>query len=209
MQGPQDDPSQPASEGPPEAVAETPPGAGPGGLAGRLRALWAVPTYRFAANFLAYLAIIGVCFPWVRRELGFLFTAAEYGTASIVHELVSLFGLRTRLLTKSPTVFLDGFAVTIIEECTGLYEALLLGAALLDYPTSWRNTLLGFVVGLPLIYLLNLLRIVMLLGIGRFHPSAFDFLHIYFWQVTMILTVVFVLYVWVRWIVRAEVPREP
>ncbi len=205
MQGPQDDPSPPASEGPPEAVAETPPGAG--GLAGRLRAVWAVPTYRFAANFLAYLAIMGVCFPWVRRELGFLFTAAEYGTASIVHELISLFGLRTRLLTQSPTVFLDGFAVTIIEECTGLYEALLLGAALLAYPTSWSRKAVGFAIGYPLIYALNLTRILMLLAVGRWYPAAFDFLHLYFWQVTMILMVVFVLYMWVRWVVGSR-PAE-
>jgi exosortase H (IPTLxxWG-CTERM-specific) len=188
---------------------EEPQARADAGLRGRLRRFWGVPTYRFAVNFLAYLAVIGLCFPWVRRELGFLFTAAEDGTARIVFGIASLFGGNAKLLTDSPTVFLDGFPVTIIEECTGLYEALLLGAALLAYPTSWRNTLLGFAVGYPLIYLLNVLRILMLLAIGRWYPPAFDFTHIYFWQVTMILTVVFVLYVWVRWVVRTEVAREP
>ncbi len=224
MQTTQDGSSKPPPEGPsppeggeprtPRTDGEggepgTPRTDGEGGGLGRLRAVWAVPTYRFAINFLAYLAMIGLAFPWVRRELGFLFTAAEHGTARVVYEIVSLSGMRTKLLTSSPTVFLEGFPVTIIEECTGLYEALLLGAAILAYPTSWRKMLMGFAVGYPLIYVLNIARIVMLMVIGRFYPPAFDFLHIYFWQVTMILTVVLVLYVWVRWVVRAELTPEP
>lgn len=192
----------PRSPGDPEAPA----GAG---LAAGLRRLWKVPTYRFALNFLAYLVILSVCYPWLRRELGFVLVAAENGTARLIYTIFSAVGASTEISTVKPTVFFGGFPVTIIEECTGLYEALLLGAAMLAYPTSWQKTLLGFAIGYPLVYVLNVARIMMLLAVGRWYPPAFDFLHIYFWQVTMILMVVFVLYVWVRWVVRSEATGAP
>ena len=201
MQTPQDDPIEGGS--PP-----APAGAPPDGLGARLRRLWGVPTYRFAINFLAYLVILSFSYPWLRREFGHLLSAAENATARLVFEILSLVGAAVEVSPVRPTVFLSGFPVTIIEECTGLYEALLLGAALLAYPTTWSKKALGFAIGWPLIYALNLARIVMLLAVGRWAPEAFDFLHIYFWQVTMILMVVFVLYVWVRWVVRAE-PGAP
>ena len=78
------------------------------------------------------------------------------------------------------------------------------GTALLAYPTTWRKTLVGFAIGFPLIYALNVARILMLLVVGHYYPQAFNFMHVYFWQVTMIVMVVTVMYVWVRWVVREE-----
>ncbi|MDJ0850939.1 MAG: exosortase H [Myxococcota bacterium] len=205
MQTSQDDSSRPPPERTSGPLAEAPEGEG--GTPGGLRAFWAVPTYRFAVNFLAYLTVLGFSYPWLRREFGQLLNAGEHATARLLFEILSFFGANTQLSTERPTVFLSGFPVTIIEECTGLYEALLLGAALLAYPTSWSRKAVGFAIGYPLIYALNLTRILMLLAVGRWYPAAFDFLHLYFWQVTMILMVVFVLYMWVRWVVGSR-PAE-
>jgi exosortase/archaeosortase family protein len=44
----------------------------------------------------------------------------------------------------------------------------------------------------------NLLRIIMLLLVGRFWNESFDFFHIYFWQATLIAIIVSVLYGWIR-----------
>jgi exosortase H (IPTLxxWG-CTERM-specific) len=174
------------------------------GALARLFAFWQVPTYRFAITFLGFLLAIALGYPWLRTRSGFLLAHAERGTAVLVYHLLALFSSEATLAPERPSVVFRSFPVTIVEECTGLYEALLLGAALLAYPTTWRKTLVGFAIGFPLIYALNVARILMLLVVGDLYPQAFNFMHVYFWQVTMIVMVVTVMYVWVRWVVREE-----
>ena len=78
------------------------------------------------------------------------------------------------------------------------------GAALLAFPTKWYKTVLGFVIGFPLIYAMNIARIAVLLVIGHHSPQYFDFLHLYFWQGTMILMVASTWLIWVLWVVRGD-----
>jgi archaeosortase B (VPXXXP-CTERM-specific) len=196
-----DDPELEGAGAPPEG-----PAAG-GGAFARLRGFWRVPTYRFASSFLAFLVVLSFGYPWFRERFGFVLLELQRGTALVIHYALRLLRIDTEVAPNEPVVFLDGFPVKIVEECTGLYEALLLSAALLAYPTSWGKTFVGFGLGFSLIYLLNVVRIIVLMAVGRWAPDAFDFMHIYFWQVTMILMVVMVLYVWVRWVVRDEAPR--
>lgn len=189
----------------PEEPAEEATGTGtPGpqrGPIGRLRAFWAQPTYRFAAFFLLYLALIAVGYPRLRARLGPLLELAEDVTAQIVYAIMSPFSSEVRM-DEHRAIFFGPFVVTIIEECTGLYEALLLGAALLAFPTTWTKALLGFLIGFPMIYAMNLARICLLLVAGRFMGNSFDLLHIYLWQVTMIAMVASTWLVWVIWVVR-------
>ena len=166
-----------------------------------LLAIWSVPTYRFAILFLSMLVGIALAYPALRLRLGHQFRAAEIFTAKVVYQLASLFSSEAEL-PEDGIVYLGRFPVAIIDECTGVYEAVLLGAALLAFPTSWGKTAVGFLLGLPLIYALNVLRIVMLLFVGRYFPHAFDFMHIYFWQVTMIAMVAGTWLLWVLWVVR-------
>ena len=169
----------------------------------RLRAWWSVPTTRFAGSFLLYLAAIALAFPFLRIRLAVLFHMSEVVTAEIVHGLLSLFSNNTRIAGDT-VVSLAGFSVTIIEECTGIYESLILAAALLAYPTAWRHTLVGFALGMPLIYAMNLIRIAVLLVVGGYSQRWFDFMHLYFWQVTMIAMVAAAWLAWLWWVVRDE-----
>jgi exosortase/archaeosortase family protein len=59
-------------------------------------------------------------------------------------------------------------------------------------------------MGCPLIYLFNLIRIAMLIVVGRFWPPAFDFMHIYFWQATMIVMITSVWLLWITKVVRHD-----
>ena len=127
----------------------------------------------------------------------------ETVTAEVVYRVMSWFSSDLKL-KDGTTIFYGPFAITIIEECSGIYEALLLGAALLAFPTVWYKTVLGFVIGFPMIYAMNIARIAALLVIGRYSPDYFDFLHLYFWQGTMILMVASTWLLWVLWVVRGE-----
>ena len=126
-----------------------------------------------------------------------------------MHALLAVFSEQTRLVGERVVSF-GGFSVTIIEECTGIYEALILSAALLAYPTAWRHTALGFAIGMPLIYLMNVTRIAVLLIVGRYSHDWFEFMHVYFWQVTMIAMVASAWLAWLWWVVRDEAdPAAP
>jgi archaeosortase B (VPXXXP-CTERM-specific) len=170
---------------------------------GRLRSFWAVPTYRFAILFLVLLTGFALAYPALRLRLGHQIRAFEFFTAELVYEVLHLVSADARL-GGNGIVFFGHFPVAVIDECTGIYEAVLLGAALLAFPASWGKTAIGFLLGLPLIYLLNVARIVLLLCVGRWFPDAFELMHIYFWQVTMIAMVAGIWIAWVRWVVRGE-----
>jgi exosortase H (IPTLxxWG-CTERM-specific) len=173
----------------------------------RIRAFWSVPTYRFAVLFLAFLVAVSLAYPWVRMRHGAVFAALEVFTAKAVYRLMALFSDDVRMLGDT-IVYYGPFPVKIIDECSGVYEAALLGAALLAFPTSWTKSALGFLMGFPMIYAMNLARIVMLLVVGRYFPHAFEFLHIYFWQVTMIAMVASTWLLWVLWVVRSDGPES-
>jgi archaeosortase B (VPXXXP-CTERM-specific) len=191
--------TQHPEEGPDRDGASPPPR--PGGVL----AFWSVPTYRFAFLFLSMLVGIALAYPALRLRLGHQVRSLEIFTAKLVYHLASLFSSEAEL-PQDGIVYLGRFPVAIIDECTGIYEALLLGAALLALPTSWGKTAVGFLLGFPLIYALNVLRIAMLLFVGRYFPHAFDFMHIYFWQVTMVAMVAGTWLLWVLWVVRDDRP---
>ncbi|MBW1687767.1 MAG: archaeosortase/exosortase family protein, partial [Deltaproteobacteria bacterium] len=139
----------------------------------------------------------------VRLRFGSYFGVTETVTAKAVYLLMSCFTSEVKLEDET-IIFFGPFPIQIIEECSGIYEALLLGAALLAFPTRWYKTVLGFVIGFPLIYAMNIVRIAMLLVIGRYFPHSFEFLHLYFWQGTMIAMVASTWLIWVLWVVRGD-----
>jgi exosortase H (IPTLxxWG-CTERM-specific) len=124
----------------------------------------------------------------------------------------ALAGALTGLFSDSVSVHGDivaipgGFSVQIVSECFGLLEMAIFSAAVLAFATSWRKRLLGLAVGLPVIFAFNLLRIGMLLWVGRHSRAFFEFAHLYFWQATLVLGITALWLLWVRFVVRDEAP---
>ena len=98
---------------------------------------------------------------------------------------------------------LGGFAVRIIEECTGVFEVIIFVAAVLAFPTTWQKRAIGLGLGIPVLYFFNVLRILVLILVGRYWPEIFEFMHIYFWQATLILMITSVWLLWIFKVVRA------
>ena len=86
-----------------------------------------------------------------------------------------------------------------------MYEVLIFLAAMIAYPAGWVKKLVGAGLGIPLLYVVNIIRMVMITFIGNWSPATFDFLHLYFWQVAMILII---LAVWILWIEKVVHRRE-
>jgi exosortase H (IPTLxxWG-CTERM-specific) len=172
-----------------------------------LRAVWANPVHRFAIGFVACLAAVGFGYPPLRRRYYLYFAALERGTAKLEYLMMSLVSSQAKL--DEDVVSYAGFSVHIVEECTGVYEALIFASAVLAYPTRWRHKLVGLLAGIPAIYAFNLVRIASLLVIGRYQRQLFDFVHLYFWQGTLILLVSSCWLAWLLLVVRRDEAAAP
>jgi len=179
----------------------------PAGLLERAREVWRNPAYRFVLLFLPYLAVVSVGYPLFVRYYNPVVQWFILTTARLEYWLFAIFTSDTRVEGK--LVFLGSFAVKIIDECTGIYEMLIFAAAVLAFPTTLRKKGLGLVFGCPLIYVFNVLRIAVLILVGRFWPRAFDFMHLYFWQATMIVMITAVWLLWITLVVKDEQERTP
>ncbi len=90
----------------------------------------------------------------------------------------------------------DGFSAEVAEACNGIVPTYIYVAAVLAFPTGWRNHLAGVALGVPAIFVVNILRVLSLMLLGAYWPAAFDRVHIYVWQA---LVIALALGIWVFW----------
>jgi exosortase H (IPTLxxWG-CTERM-specific) len=118
-------------------------------------------------------------------------------TAAMAARLLALFGMAPGV--AATVVTRAGFSVDIVPECTSLGPSILFSAFVLTAPVSVRRRAEGLLAGLPLLHLLNLLRIVAVFSVGLLWPGLFDTVHIYLGQVFMILAVLALSLCWLRY----------
>ena len=153
------------------------------------------PVVRFILLFLLGLIVLGAAYAHLTASYHDTLVPMMHATANIVGFLLSIFS--SSVSYNGAYCILEGFAVQIIDECTGLLEMVIFLAAVLSFGTTVRKKALGLLIGIPAIYLFNIARIIVLVVVGAYWPSAFNFMHIYFWQVTLILMIGSV---WVGWL---------
>lgn len=109
-------------------------------------------------------------------------------TATVARVSASLLGLLGERVRVSGTVISsDRFSVDIENGCNGLETALLLAAAILAFPASWRARAAGFLAGFVAVELVNLVRVATLFWIGAHHPALFGSAHTIVWQTAVVL----------------------
>ena len=108
---------------------------------------------------------------------------------------------------ESRTLFVPGgsFGMRVDNDCNGAWAHLIFLAAVLAYPASWKEKLLGLAVGQPLLFLLNVFRVVSLFAIGVYVPSVFRATHVYVWQFLIIGLALLLFVIWVDKFVRRPV----
>jgi exosortase H (IPTLxxWG-CTERM-specific) len=149
----------------------------------------------FVVTFLGLLTVGAILYPFLSIAFDSQLKGFMAMTATVCGGMLDLF--YNNVSVSGRYVLFHGFSVEIIEECTGIFEMLIFLAALISYPASWRSKLIGFILGIPALYLFNVIRIVFLSFIGAHYHRLFDFMHLYFWQATLILMITTV---WVLWI---------
>ncbi len=89
------------------------------------------------------------------------------------------------------------FAVNIVDLCSGLGVTAVFLAAVVGFPATWRSKLAGLAVGYPVLFLVNLFRIVVLFMIGTRRPDLFDDAHYYYSQAFVMFASVATWLLWV------------
>lgn len=160
------------------------------------------PIIRFCVIFFVLLIIITVVYSYSGGITAELIMKLEVLTAIVTGFSLSLLGMSADVSGK--IISLSNFSIQVIGECTGLFEMLIFLAALIAYPANYKKKLLGILLGLPFIYLINIIRMVFISVVVNWRPETFDFLHVYFWQVAMIFIILSAWILWIQKVVNYE-----
>jgi len=100
----------------------------------------------------------------------------------------------------------DKFSFIVVSECGAIEVMAIFFAAVLAFPALWSRRLIGIVVGVPMLYCVNIFRLCCLAMIGALDHSGewFKFTHEYVWQAVYIVFVVMVWLAWVEYIVHRK-----
>ena len=106
--------------------------------------------------------------------------AIVYVTAKVL----GLLGISSTV--QGSVIHLPSISLDVEFGCNGLEAVMIYAVAVLTFPASWRNRLIGIVAGFLVIQVLNLIRIVALAYAGVYHKDLFDLIHLYVAQGVMI-----------------------
>jgi len=134
---------------------------------------------------------------------GFLYGPLLVGTAQITGFILRVFG--TAAHVSGTTIIAPLFSVEVIAACSGIFAYVLFVAAVLAYPCKLKEKATGIVLGVPTIFVVNLVRMVSLFYIGAYLPQFFEAAHLLFWQALMIATAVLI---WLFWAQRLTHVRQ-
>lgn len=123
-------------------------------------------------------------------------------SAAIVHLIDPTVISYGRVLQSAKT----GFGVSIEAGCNGVEATIVLVAAMLAFPSSWKMKLWGIGLGFIAVQAVNLIRIVSLFFLGQWNFQVFEFAHLYMWQALIMLDVLIVWLLWMRYVAKRD-PR--
>ena len=90
--------------------------------------------------------------------------------------------------------------------CDALEPIVYFSAAIVAFPASWRRRLIGLALGVPMLFVLNISRIVSLYFVQTRRPDWFEAAHLDIWQP---LFIVATLGLWFTWVMLLPKPRAP
>jgi archaeosortase B (VPXXXP-CTERM-specific) len=119
-------------------------------------------------------------------------------TASILGAVFSFGG--ADVVVNGAALSVNGFGLEIIDECTAVFSSIVYSACVLAYPTTLKNKGLGIAFGVPSLYTINILRLIVLALVGISYPDMFEFVHVYLWQASFIIFVVVIFLAWLHFL---------
>lgn len=162
-----------------------------------LRAAW--PTIRVVATFVGLIVIFFGMLTYTpiveRVDIAWLLAKSAASLGWVMLEGIGRLGGFS--VTMNGTNLSSGsFIVDVSPACSGAVPSMIYLAAVCAYPASWRSKLIGAVLGLTIIYGVNLIRVVALFLIGLFATQFFHETHVY---IAQSLVVAIAVATWLYW----------
>ncbi|MBI4161291.1 MAG: exosortase H [Acidobacteria bacterium] len=161
----------------------------PGGRAGGRRP----PILATALLFLGCLAAFALLLEWPAAEAVIVDPITRL-QARLAGALLRLAGSGVNV--DGTSLVRGGFTMNVRNGCNGVYALSIFLAAILAYPSRWREKAAGAIGGGAVLLAGNLARILSLYLVGVRFPDQLEWFHLYFWQTGM---AVLALGVWFWW----------
>jgi len=91
-----------------------------------------------------------------------------------------------------------GFTMRVMEGCNGVEVVVLLWSAMLAWPAGRVAKIKGMVLGALIVQAANTLRIISLFYLGQWNQNWFEWMHLYVWQILIMILGLAVFSVWIR-----------
>ena len=120
-------------------------------------------------------------------------------TAAMSGGLINFFGGTATVINDIIQSPITGFAVRVDNGCSGLEAVILICAAVLAFPTTWKLRAIGVLFCSFAILGMNIIRIVSLFYIGQYSMKWFEWAHLYAWDVVIMVDGVIAILLWIRY----------
>ena len=87
-------------------------------------------------------------------------------------------------------------ALEVAPVCTGYFVTWIYASAVLAFPATWIERAKGLVLGVVLVFTINVVRITSLFYVLESFPEHFDEVHLVVWQSVVVLVVALTWYGW-------------
>ncbi len=133
---------------------------------------------RLKLRFAVILAGYGGAVFLVYRDevLGTALAPLAVATARLVLVVLHFLGLEA-LREGAVIIHPGGFAYEVAYTCTGFLPIVTFFVCVLAYPVAWQARLTGAIIGILVLWIINLFRLVGLFYLGVNCPSAFAWAH--------------------------------
>ncbi|MDY6905449.1 MAG: exosortase H [Thermodesulfobacteriota bacterium] len=161
-------------------------------------------TFRFGGVFLLLAGVLFFLLNWLPS--GNIDPLNVY-TARMTAMLVKLMGID--VVVREAFVSAGSFSIKVIPECTAIFVVILYFAFVMAYPASIRQKAMGLLFGIPVLVVVNMVRLVGIFLIGMHYRALFEYAHVYIGQIFMILLVLSISLIWLRWVVHVSTEDAP
>ena len=159
------------------------------------------PAVGFILRFGLFLGLAQVLFVSFLNESRLMveFFVFNAHTATLVLDLLGI-----EAIAKGCLVLGEGQSIQVAFGCDGSQALLVLGACVVAYPASVVQRLVGLAVGIPLLLVLNAVRIASLFWVSVNHPGAFEQVHLFLWPALFMAGIFAIWSLWIRWTLRGR-----
>jgi exosortase/archaeosortase family protein len=121
-------------------------------------------------------------------------------TARTLAQVLGALGIP--VLTGNNIVSGGRLAFQVVLECTALFMVGLFACFVSFYPADARQKAIGLAMGIPALYLGNLVRLTTIFVVSWYDPGLFDLVHVYLGQVFTMFLVILSCLLWLKWVNR-------